>query len=534
MTLSFTHGKVREGHTRRDFVPRSADVSLRDRNVEVVHSDDYRLDIERALEPAVARFNARQRRADRRKDAHDEVERLYSDSSQVQPVYSLVVSVGSAESIPIVDPSCDRDEWESLRNGDPERGVAGSERAASEYLAGHLLHDPATRDLQARQDACYEDIVRELRQRYPQMLVHEAIVHADEPFGTRHLTIDYTWLAGGEGSGTYRTGLDTRVSMTAALGELGYRTRYVGGRMVTAQTQWQDDAKRAIEDVMARHGFEREVVGDTRGHEDNHAFVSRKRRERAQADVMEAERRLVEANEAYERLERGREALEALIGGLESERDEAASELEATRGATARAKEDGTRAAEDEARARKAAAEARDEAARAREEAARLQAATDAARRRREEADREADEAEARRDKALAAQARAERAAAESEERARDAELDLDDLRRRIGTSQEYSDGLDATIREQREGLGVMAGRRPFGLGEVVAVVVDVCAVALDAAGHGSAASWLRDHADRMRERALDRLAPVPRPRELADWEERQGTQGTPDGPDLG
>lgn len=61
--------------------------------------------------------------------------------------------------------------------------------------------------------------------------------HADDPSGTPHLQLQYAWIVDDEENGTYRRGPDMQIPTAKTLGELGFDTRTIDGRRVTAQTQ---------------------------------------------------------------------------------------------------------------------------------------------------------------------------------------------------------------------------------------------------------------------------------------------------------
>lgn len=87
-------------------------------------------------------------------------------------------------------------------------------------------------------------------------------------------------------------------------------------------------------------------------------------------------------------------------------------------------------------------------------------------------------------------------------------EQSLREVREKVAGARDELHGVYRDIDQAREDLKVTAGRRTLGLRDVVASVIGVVAGAIDGVGFHRAAAWLRERADELTERAVDRIAP--------------------------
>lgn len=78
-----------------------------------------------------------------------------------------------------------------------------------------------------------------------------AYFHADEVGGTPHLHVDYIPVAQGK-----KTGLKVRNNLNSALKNLGYETEYVDGKMNSAEMQFQNAEREALNEICRSHGIE--------------------------------------------------------------------------------------------------------------------------------------------------------------------------------------------------------------------------------------------------------------------------------------
>lgn len=258
LSLSVTQGDVAEYHTRRTYSPPSAEPSLSDRNVHVYdprHKDGslvtYREQFNAIFADAIERYNAKQKRA-RLQKGDDYYEEITSSKRKEKPIYSTVVQLGNRDTCGVTDTSFDAKHWRALKATDPD--------AAAAYVAEHL--DPRPQQKAAKE--CLIDICQQFETWFPNLKVVASVIHDDEVDGTCHATVDWVPIGGGEGSGVYRGGLDTRCALNKALEQMGYDGHGYSFRI----KHWQADFKAKCEEVMAQHDIEREYMNNEEKHRD--------------------------------------------------------------------------------------------------------------------------------------------------------------------------------------------------------------------------------------------------------------------------
>lgn len=318
LSLSLTNGKVSERHSRRWYVPASADASLSTRNIRVVDPTDdagnpvtYRAQINEMFAPAILRYNDKQKRLSRMK-SFDYYGELVDGKRKEKPVYSTIVQIGNRDTCGVTDMAFDAKTWRQLREYD--------EAAASEYVKRHLVDDVRRH----RVKATLLEVCERWQTWYPNLRVVSAIIHDDEPSGTMHADINWVPVAGGEGSQAFKAGMDMRISLNRALKEMG-----ITGRGFSYPIkEWQADAKAKIESVMHEYGIEREHMGNVERHKDTATYVMEQERERMALECKEMRRRAQVAEERAARAEY--EASEALRAKLlaEDELDELVVEIQ--------------------------------------------------------------------------------------------------------------------------------------------------------------------------------------------------------------
>ena len=118
------------------------------------------------------------------------------------------------------------------------------------------------------------------QERNPFLRVFSAHLHMDE--ATPHIHIDFVPFTTGS-----KKGLDTRVSLKQALANQGFKSK---GRGDTEWNQWVLSEKRALAQVMQRHGIEWEQKGT---HEQHLSVLDYKKQERAK-EVAELDEQIEE------------------------------------------------------------------------------------------------------------------------------------------------------------------------------------------------------------------------------------------------
>lgn len=316
-------GDVAERHDRREYVPKSADRSLGGRNVIIHDVGDYKTAINAEFREDVLAYNAGQKRVERHKslDYYAEV----ASSAQQEPVYELVVGIGSRETCGVCDDPFDDEEFEAAQAADRADGghraddyeathfdgrrwsqmkKDGREDEASDYVAVHLAkglkaeaHDKAVAILLDVADALVKNEPdprtgkRPIPKGFKLMMV---VLHDDEPCGTPHLQVAVCPIAEG-----YTRGMRRRIGLAKALEQGGYKGK---GAMPELYEHIRQDV---MVPVMKAHDVGREFKGNHERHLAVDEFQARRdreraseRAERARSELMDVRRELHEAEDA--------------------------------------------------------------------------------------------------------------------------------------------------------------------------------------------------------------------------------------------
>ena len=238
-------GKGTVNHNSRKFHAKNTDPERSHLNVE--YCNENIKDVYHELfDEALARYNAKQTRKDRRIDNYYE---KIDASKQEKTFHEIILQVGNKDDM----------------NAATENG----------RLAAKVL----------------DEYMRDFRQRNPMLRVFSAYLHMDE--ATPHLHIDFVPFTTGS-----KRGLETRVSLKQALAALGFKG---GTRSDTEWNQWVASEKRQLAAVMERHGIEWEQKGT---HEKHLSVLDFEKKERARevADLEARKADLQEENAAFEEI----------------------------------------------------------------------------------------------------------------------------------------------------------------------------------------------------------------------------------------
>ena len=244
-TISAMVGKGTVNHNSRKFHAKNTDPERSHLNVE--YCNENIKDVYHELfDEALARYNAKQTRKDRRIDNYYE---KIDASKQEKTFHEIILQVGNKDDM----------------NATTENGC----------LAAKVL----------------DEYMRDFRQRNPTLRVFSAYLHMDE--ATPHLHIDFVPFTTGS-----KRGLETRVSLKQALAALGFKG---GTRSDTEWNQWVASEKRQLAAVMERHGIEWEQKGT---HEKHLSVLDFEKKERARevADLEARKADLQEENAAFEEI----------------------------------------------------------------------------------------------------------------------------------------------------------------------------------------------------------------------------------------
>lgn len=241
-TISAMVGKGSVNHNSRKFKTENVDAERSYLNVDYCNESIKKVYHE-LFDEALARYNAKQTRADRK--IANYYEKIRS-SKQEKPFHELILQIGDKENM----------------SAESENG----------QLARQVL------------DAYY----REFQARNPNLYVFSAHLHMDE--ATPHLHIDFVPFTTGS-----KRGLDTRVSLKQALAAQGFKG---GSRGDTEWSQWVLSEKEQLAAVMERYGIEWEQKGT---HEKHLSVLDYKKQERAE-EIEQLESKIIDKQIEFETL----------------------------------------------------------------------------------------------------------------------------------------------------------------------------------------------------------------------------------------
>lgn len=236
-TISFMTGKGSVNHNSRKFHAKNTDPERSCLNVE--YCNENVKDVYHELfDEALARYNEKQTRSDRRID--DYYEKIRS-SKQEKPFHEIILQIGDKDNM--------------------------GARTENGQLAAKVL----------------DKYMQDFQRRNPTLRVFSAYLHMDE--ATPHLHIDFVPYTTGS-----KRGLDTRVSLKQALAALGFKG---GTRRETELNQWVTYEKEQLAAVMLEHGIEWEKKGT---HEKHLSVLDFEKRERVK-EVAELEQSISDGKE---------------------------------------------------------------------------------------------------------------------------------------------------------------------------------------------------------------------------------------------
>ena len=233
-------GKGSVNHNSRKFHAKNTDPERSCLNVE--YCNENIKDVYHELfDEALARYNEKQTRSDRRID--DYYEKICS-GKQEKPFHEIILQIGNKDDM----------------GAKTEEG----------QLAAKIL----------------DKYMQDFQQRNPTLRVFSAYLHMDE--ATPHLHIDFVPFTTGS-----KRGLDTRVSLKQALAAQGFKG---GSRGNTEWSQWVQSEKEHLAAVMERYNIEWEHKGT---HEKHLSVLDYKKQER-EKEVVQLAEQIAEKKEEYQ------------------------------------------------------------------------------------------------------------------------------------------------------------------------------------------------------------------------------------------
>ena len=236
-TISFMTGKGSVNHNSRKFHAKNTDPERSYLNIEYINENIE--DVYHELfDEALARYNEKQTRSDRRIDDYYEKIRF---GKQEKPFHEIILQIGDKDNM--------------------------GAKTGNGQLAAKVL----------------DKYMQDFQQRNPTLRVFSAYLHMDE--ATPHLHIDFVPYT----TGSMR-GLDTRVSLKQALSALGFKG---GTRRETELNQWVAYEKKQLAAIMLEHGIEWEQKGT---HEKHLSVLDFEKKERTR-EVAELEQSISDGKE---------------------------------------------------------------------------------------------------------------------------------------------------------------------------------------------------------------------------------------------
>lgn len=267
-TISFPKGKGHLTHNNRDFISKNV-VPERTSWNRIYMQESLEEAYEKCFGQALMDYNAAQKRKDRRKENY--LKEIENSGNKEKTFYENIVQIGKKEDTPVVD-----------ENGN----LTEEAKIAIEIL---------------------EQYAKTFQERNPNLYLFNCVMHLDE--ATPHLHIDYIPVAHG-----YKTGMETRNSLTKALQQMGFAKAV--SKKENETVAWQQRERAFLTELCQEKGIDVEVLGIQR---DNLSLPEYKA---AMRKVEKLEHQAVEIDENNQRLAEQAEKLVDQIAKLdEKEKD---------------------------------------------------------------------------------------------------------------------------------------------------------------------------------------------------------------------
>ena len=212
-TISFPKGKGHLTHNNRDFISKNV-VPERTSWNRIYMQESLEQAYEKCFGQALMDYNEAQRRKDRRKENY--LKEIEKSGNKEKTFYENIVQIGKKEDTPVVD-----------ENGN----LTEEAKLAIEIL---------------------EQYAKTFQERNPNLYLFNCVMHLDE--ATPHLHIDYIPVAHG-----YKTGMETRNSLTKALQQMGFAKAV--SKKENGTVAWQQRERSYLTDLCREKGIDIEVLG---------------------------------------------------------------------------------------------------------------------------------------------------------------------------------------------------------------------------------------------------------------------------------
>lgn len=207
-SISHVQGKGSLAHNNREFITNNVDRNRIKDNV-IFKQEPIAEAYHKLFDGAVADFNVKQKRADRKKK-----ESYFEDLFNRPPCQTVLTAANKEKSF------------------------------YEDVVQVGLMSDTGvgTKDAEIAKE-CLTEYMEGFQERNPQFYVFNAVMHMDE--ATPHLHIDYIPVATG-----YKNGLAVRNGIAKALEQMGY------GKTKDAISKWRESERGVLRNICERHGIE--------------------------------------------------------------------------------------------------------------------------------------------------------------------------------------------------------------------------------------------------------------------------------------
>ena len=212
-TISFPKGKGHLTHNNRDFISKNV-VPERTSWNRIYMQESLEQAYEKCFGQALMDYNATQKRKDRRKENY--LKEIENSGNKEKTFYENIVQIGKKEDTPVVD---------------ADGNLTEEAKVAIEIL---------------------EQYAKTFQERNPKLYLFNCVMHRDE--ATPHLHIDYIPVAHG-----YKTGMETRNSLTKALQQMGFAKAV--SKKENETVAWQQRERSYLTELCREKGIDIEVLG---------------------------------------------------------------------------------------------------------------------------------------------------------------------------------------------------------------------------------------------------------------------------------
>lgn len=215
-TISFVKGRGHISHNNRDFISNNVVPERTDWNRTYV-KESIETAYDTCFGQALKDYNARQKRKDRQK--HDYITEIRNSKNKEKVFYENVVQIGSKNDTAVAD-----------KNGCMTEEAEKAAKVLEKYA-------------------------QTFQERNPRLYLFNCVLHMDEAIP--HLHMDYIPVAHG-----YKSGMETRNSLTKALQQMGFDK--AKSRNENETVAWQKREREYLTELCREQGIEIDVLGISR------------------------------------------------------------------------------------------------------------------------------------------------------------------------------------------------------------------------------------------------------------------------------